>query len=131
MAGLPAINGLYVSFFAIVMYLLLGTSKHLSHGKTTFASIRFYFTENSSRFSKSGTYAIVSLMIFSAIEKYDGILFPSHKDAGAHHGPAETTTLSMDGLEDHAVTEHSAHMSYDLDSMMGHARSAAAGPPKD
>ena len=35
MAGLPAINGLYVSFFAIVMYLLLGTSKHLSHGKLT------------------------------------------------------------------------------------------------
>ena len=65
-------------------------------------------------------------MIYSAIEKYDGILFPSHKDAG-HHGPAEATTMSMD---EHSYggdqSDHSGHMSYDLDSMARYARSAGA-----
>ena len=36
MAGVPAINGLYVSFFTIVLYVLLGTSRHISPGKLNF-----------------------------------------------------------------------------------------------
>jgi solute carrier family 26 protein len=55
-AGLPAINGLYVSFFNIIIYVLLGTSKHLS----------------------MGTYTIIALIIASSIRKYEGVLFPKH-----------------------------------------------------
>ncbi|RNA41964.1 solute carrier family 26 member 10-like [Brachionus plicatilis] len=54
MAGLPAINGLYVSFINVILYVLLGTSRHLS----------------------TGTYAIVSLMVASSINKYKGVLYP-------------------------------------------------------
>lgn len=32
MAGVPAINGLYVSFFTVILYVLFGTSRHLSTG---------------------------------------------------------------------------------------------------
>ena len=32
MAGLPPIVGLYVSFFTVIIYVLLGTSRHLSLG---------------------------------------------------------------------------------------------------
>lgn len=55
MAGTPAINGLYVSFFSIALYLLFGTSKHLS----------------------VGTYAIISLLVRSSLDKYRGILYPA------------------------------------------------------
>jgi MFS superfamily sulfate permease-like transporter len=54
MAGVPAINGLYVSFFNIILYVLLGTSKHLS----------------------MGIYAIVSLIVASSIRSYEGVLYP-------------------------------------------------------
>ena len=33
MAGLPPVAGLYVSFFSVIAYILLGTSKHLSLGE--------------------------------------------------------------------------------------------------
>jgi MFS superfamily sulfate permease-like transporter len=55
MAGLPPVTGLYVSFFTVVVYILLGTSRHLS----------------------IGTYAIVSLMVKAFIDKAEGQLFPS------------------------------------------------------
>lgn len=32
MAGLPAVNGLYVAFFNLVLYFIFGTSKHISPG---------------------------------------------------------------------------------------------------
>lgn len=40
MAGVPAINGLYVSFFTVILYVLLGTSRHLSTG----INLPFYYT---------------------------------------------------------------------------------------
>ena len=49
MADLPPVNGLYVSFFTVLAYFFLGTSRHLS----------------------LGTYGIISLMVASAIEKYE------------------------------------------------------------
>ena len=54
-AGLPAYNGLYVTFFHCLLYFLFGTSRHIS----------------------PGTYAIISLMVFTHTNKYEGILFPS------------------------------------------------------
>jgi MFS superfamily sulfate permease-like transporter len=59
LAGLPAINGLYVSFFNVIVYSLLGTSKHLS----------------------TGTYAVISLIIASSIRNYEGVLFPKTGEA--------------------------------------------------
>jgi MFS superfamily sulfate permease-like transporter len=53
-AGVPAVNGLYVVFFNVLLYVLLGTSKHLS----------------------AGTYSIVSIIVATSIRKYDGVLFP-------------------------------------------------------
>ncbi len=52
--GVPHINGLYTTFFAMVFYLIFGTSKHFS----------------------AGTEAIACLLTASAINKYHGILFP-------------------------------------------------------
>ncbi len=36
LASLPAVTGLYVSFFAVMMYVILGTSNHLSMGNVSF-----------------------------------------------------------------------------------------------
>jgi len=57
-AGLPAANGLYVTFFHCLIYFFLGTSKHIS----------------------PGTYAIISLMILTSTNKYEGKLFPMSSD---------------------------------------------------
>jgi MFS superfamily sulfate permease-like transporter len=38
MAGVPAINGLYVSFFTVILYVLFGTSRHLSTGNYSSSS---------------------------------------------------------------------------------------------
>ena len=58
MAGVPAINGLYVAFFQIIIYCITGTSKHIS----------------------VGTFAIISLMSIAAVNKYDGILYGTMKN---------------------------------------------------
>lgn len=50
MADLPAYTGLYVSLFSVFMYLILGTSHHLS----------------------MGTFAIISLMAKSCFIKFEG-----------------------------------------------------------
>lgn len=59
-AGLPAANGLYVTFFHCLIYFFLGTSRHIS----------------------PGTYAIISLMILTSTNKYEGVLFPMGSDNG-------------------------------------------------
>lgn len=58
-AGLPAANGLYVTFFHCLIYFFLGTSRHIS----------------------PGTYAIISLMILTSTNKYEGVLFPMGSDS--------------------------------------------------
>lgn len=58
MAGVPAINGLYVAFFNVLLYIILGTSRHIS----------------------TGTYAIVSLMVVSNLKKFDGYLYPPYNE---------------------------------------------------
>ncbi len=54
-AGLSVYSGLYVTFFNCLLYFLFGTSRHIS----------------------PDTDAILSVMIFSQTNKYEGILFPS------------------------------------------------------
>jgi len=53
MAGLPAVNGLYTSFFSMLLYAIFGTSRHFS----------------------AGTYAIVSLLTVTSISKLKGDLY--------------------------------------------------------
>jgi hypothetical protein len=52
---IPAINGVYATFFNVLTYLLFGTSKHFSNG----------------------TYAIVSLMLLGPIRRYEGVWYPT------------------------------------------------------
>jgi MFS superfamily sulfate permease-like transporter len=59
MIGLPPVHGLYVSFFNILVYMLLGTSRHLS----------------------TGTYAIVSLILANSVRSYEGLLYPGASDS--------------------------------------------------
>ncbi len=54
MANLPPINGLYVAFFAVMMYVMFGTTRHLS----------------------LGTHGTISLMVGSILQKYEGLLYP-------------------------------------------------------
>ena len=58
MAGLPPIIGLSVTFFTVLVYSLLGTSRHLS----------------------LGIYAIVSLMVKSSTEDLEGVLYPTAEE---------------------------------------------------
>ncbi len=58
MIDLPAINGIYVTFFQILVYCLTGTSRHIS----------------------VGTFAIIALMTASSVKKYDGILYSSKNE---------------------------------------------------
>ena len=55
LAGLPPIVGLYVSFFPVLIYSLLGTSRHLS----------------------LGVYAIVAIMVKAITEGNAGVLYPT------------------------------------------------------
>jgi MFS superfamily sulfate permease-like transporter len=64
-AGLPPINGLYVAFFSVIAYLILGTSKHLS----------------------MGTHGVIALMVANVIKQYDGILYA--KDHAASNSTVE------------------------------------------
>ena len=54
-AGLPVYTGLYVTVFHCILYFLFGTSQHIS----------------------PGTDAIISIMVYTMTNKYEGILFPS------------------------------------------------------
>jgi MFS superfamily sulfate permease-like transporter len=40
LAGLPPVTGLYVSFFPVILYAFLGSSRHLSIGKINFIPIK-------------------------------------------------------------------------------------------
>ncbi|XP_023238654.1 solute carrier family 26 member 6-like [Centruroides sculpturatus] len=51
LASVDAINGLYVSFFPVLIYFLMGTSRHIS----------------------VGTFAVVSMMLSSTIEKLETV----------------------------------------------------------
>lgn len=46
LAGVGAVNGLYVSFFPVLVYGFLGTSKHVSVGTFAVVSIMLYNTAN-------------------------------------------------------------------------------------
>ncbi len=62
-AGVPAYNGLYVTFFQCLLYFIFGTSRHIS----------------------PGTYAIISLMVFTQTNKYEGKLFPSSSETATNN----------------------------------------------
>lgn len=74
MAGLPAVNGLYTSFFSMLLYAIFGTSRHFS----------------------AGTYAIVSLMTATSIKNFRGVLYSSG-------GNSTNETITDDFLSDNVA----------------------------
>jgi solute carrier family 26 protein len=105
MAGVPAINGLYVSFFNVILYTLLGTSRHLS----------------------AGTYAIVSLIVASSVKKYAGVLYPLPGSTN-HMIDHMTTSNYTDYI--HTTTMGIDHSSHDMHGHSDeHGSVAVAGDP--
>jgi MFS superfamily sulfate permease-like transporter len=79
MANLPPINGLYVAFFAVMMYVVFGTSRHLS----------------------LGTHGTISLMVGSIVAKYEGVLYPYEEI------DTKTDTRRLFDTHGHLLFEHS------------------------
>lgn len=79
MANLPPINGLYVAFFAVMMYVVFGTTRHLS----------------------LGTHGTISLMVGSILQKYEGELYPYEEI------DYENNTRSLFDMNGHLLDQHS------------------------
>jgi MFS superfamily sulfate permease-like transporter len=60
LAALPAVNGLYISFFPIIIYAMFGTSRHLA----------------------IGSYALISLLTSSSVNKMVRIYEPTLNSTG-------------------------------------------------
>ena len=71
LAGLPPVTGLYVSFFPVIIYAFLGSSRHLSLGKYHRSS-----AEPRRSTSSSGTFAVSSLIILASLNSRVGTLIP-------------------------------------------------------
>lgn len=106
MAGVPAINGLYVSFFNVILYVLLGTSRHLS----------------------TGTYAIVSLIVASSVKKYSGVLYPP-LDGSYHGGGGHNLTTDVYYDMTTGAAEESEHIHHMFRSDSHGSGSVVAGDP--
>nr|CAB3266191.1 sulfate transporter-like [Phallusia mammillata] len=75
LAGLQPINGMYVAFFAPLVYTFLGTSRHVS----------------------VGTFAVISLMLGSALENYLSIHPAPVTNSSSSNSIAIATTASYSG----------------------------------
>ena len=69
LATLPAVNGLYISFFPCMLYAIFGTSSHLSVGKYQKNLLFFAKLQVKTFFLTIGPIARVSLLSGVAIEK--------------------------------------------------------------
>jgi MFS superfamily sulfate permease-like transporter len=88
LASLPAVTGLYVSFFAVMMYVLLGTSKHLSIGNLSYSMLYYGILKFIIIFK--GTFAITSLMTANTLSKFEGKLYPTQSELTLLSNPNNT-----------------------------------------
>ena len=83
-AGLPPICGIYTTFFTISLYVLFGTSRHISTGKYFFHIYNTIDVINIELLTfslllccdRKGTYAIVGLLVITVLNRYQGVLYP-------------------------------------------------------
>ena len=73
MAELPPINGLYVAFFAVIVYVFLGTSQHLS----------------------LGTHGVISIMVGSILLKHAGVLYPNEDMMSSNTTDTNKTNINF------------------------------------
>ena len=70
LASSPPITGIYTAVFPLIIYIMMGTSRHASLGKKGLLQIRQRcFRLTSSYFLFSGTFAVISLMVSKAISE--------------------------------------------------------------
>jgi hypothetical protein len=71
LSGLSAINGLYVSFFPVIVYAFMGTSRHVSIGKSRqIYLIKKYFSINLSFFLFFSVKLIFSILVLTLFYEF-------------------------------------------------------------
>ena len=99
MAGLPAINGLYVTFFHLLSYFFFGTSKHISPGLLDFSKIDFNSSIQANILNNlimfKGAFPIVSLMVLGSIKMYEGILYSQIRDIPLNGNISTNSTANI------------------------------------
>ena len=91
LAGLPPIYGLYTSFWAVLVYFLLGQSQHLSIGSMAIMSIMSYDAT-----SREVTTITMNPSNSHSVDMRD---LDSHPDSGLINITTESTTMTNNNLE--------------------------------
>lgn len=93
LANLPPVTGIYMAFFPVLLYVIFGTSRHNSMGKSiskihdSLAMIDTHFL------SSTGTFAVISLMVGKVVTTYSYQYSQSPTAQQAGYSAIEVATL--------------------------------------